>query len=213
MYYNGHDGLPYSWVFGGDVNGDAVATDVDLAYIPKEDDSIVTYKAGTTAEQIAAFKHLIDSDPYLSKHRGEVALRNHSQQPWINQLDLGIQQELPGFFDDNKFVVRMDIYNFLNLPQQRLGRPDGRGLLRHASPGEHLRRHQRQVRVRPGHSDHPVVDELHRARQLGQPGARHFPLAGPADDQVRVLIHGDREDSLNRGRRAIAGPFFCRRGR
>ena len=114
MYYNGRDGLPYSWVFGGDVNGDAVATDVDLAYIPKENDSIVTYKAGTTADQIAAFNHLIDSDPYLSKHRGEVALRNHSQQPWINQLDLGIQQELPGFFDENKVVVRMDIFNFLN---------------------------------------------------------------------------------------------------
>ena len=115
MYYNGHDGLPYSWVFGGDINGDAVATDVDLAYIPKENDSIVTYKAGTTVAQIAAFEDLIQSDPYLySSTAASVALRNHSQQPWINQLDLGIQQELPGFFSDNKFVVRMDIYNFLN---------------------------------------------------------------------------------------------------
>lgn len=126
MYYNGRDGLPYSWVFGGDVNGDAVATDVDLAYIPKENDSIVTYKAGTTADQIAAFHHLIDSDPYLSKHRGEVALRNHSQQPWINQLDLGIQQELPGFFDENKVVVRMDIFNFLNFLNSDWG--DQRGV-------------------------------------------------------------------------------------
>jgi hypothetical protein len=91
-----------------------VATDVDLAYIPRANDPIVTYKAGTTAEQIAAFNHLIESDPYLSSHRGQIAERNHSQQPWINQLDLGIQQELPGFFDDNKFVVRMDIFNFLN---------------------------------------------------------------------------------------------------
>ena len=35
--------------------------------------------------------------------------------PWVNQLDLGIQQELPGFFDGHKSIVRLDIYNFLNL--------------------------------------------------------------------------------------------------
>jgi len=33
----------------------------------------------------------------------------------VNQLDLGIQQELPGFFKDHKAVVRLDVYNFLNL--------------------------------------------------------------------------------------------------
>jgi hypothetical protein len=126
-YYNGHDGLPYSWVFGGDVNGDAVATDVDLAYIPLENDPIVTYKAGTTAEQIAAFNHLIESDPYLSQHRGQIAERNHSQQPWVNQLDVGVQQELPGFFNDNKFVVRLDIYNFLNLLNKDWGDQQGVG--------------------------------------------------------------------------------------
>jgi hypothetical protein len=87
---------------------------VDLAYIPKENDSIVTFKPGTTAGQIAAFEDFIENDKYLSSHRGSIAERNHSQQPWINQLDLGIQQELPGFYSDNKFVVRMDIYNFLN---------------------------------------------------------------------------------------------------
>jgi len=126
MYYNGHDGNPYSWVFGGDVNGDAVATDVDLAYIPLENDPIVTYKAGTTADQIAAFNHLIDSDPYLSPHRGEIAQPNQQNQPWVNQFDIGIQQELPGFFDDNKFVVRMDVFNFLNFLNSDWG--DQRGL-------------------------------------------------------------------------------------
>jgi hypothetical protein len=127
MYYNGHDGNPYSWVFGGDVNGDAVATDVDLAYIPRANDPIVTFKAGTTAEQIAAFNALIESDDYLSSHRGQIAERNHSQQPWINQLDLGLQQELPGFFDDNKFVVRLDIFNFLNLLNRDWGDQMGVG--------------------------------------------------------------------------------------
>ena len=125
-YYNGRTGLPYSWVFGGDVNGDGVGTDVDLAYIPLFNDPIVTYKAGTTAAQIDAFQNFINSDWYLASHRGQIAERNRSHQPWINQLDVGFQQELPGFVAGNKFVVRMDIFNFLNLLNKDWG--DQRGL-------------------------------------------------------------------------------------
>jgi hypothetical protein len=125
-YYNGHSGQPYSWVFGGDVNGDAVATDVDLAYIPLVNDPIVTYKAGTTAQQIADFQALIDGDPYLHNHRGQIAERNQSQQPWVNQLDVGFQQELPGFFKDHKAIVRLDIFNFLNMLNKDWG--DQRGV-------------------------------------------------------------------------------------
>ena len=125
MFYNGHDGLPYSWVFGTDVNGDGVGSNVDLAYIPLVNDPIVTYKPGTTDAQIAAFQAFIESDEYLSSHRGEIAKRNRQQQPWVNQLDLGIQQELPGFFEDNKFVVRLDIFNFLNLLNRDWGEQTG----------------------------------------------------------------------------------------
>lgn len=125
-YYNGHTGQPYSWVFGGDVNGDAVATDVDLAYIPLVNDPIVTYKAGTTADQIAAFNALIESDRYLRSHRGQIAERNAMHQPWVNQMDVGLQQELPGFMEGHKFVVRMDIYNFLNMLNKDWG--DQRGV-------------------------------------------------------------------------------------
>jgi hypothetical protein len=125
-YYNGHTGMPYSWVFGGDVNGDAVATDVDLAYIPLPNDPLVTYKAGTTAAQIQAFEALINGDRYLRSHRGQIAQRNAMHQPWINQLDVGFQQELPGFMHGNKFVVRLDVYNFLNFLNKDWG--DQRGV-------------------------------------------------------------------------------------
>ncbi len=133
-YYNGHTGQPYSWVFGGDVNGDAVATDVDLAYIPMINDPIVgSYVQVTngvvtaaTPERIAAFQALIESDRYLRSHRGQIAGRNAMHQPWVNQLDIGLQQELPGFVDGNKFVVRLDIYNFLNMLNKDWG--DQRGL-------------------------------------------------------------------------------------
>jgi len=33
----------------------------------------------------------------------------------VHQLDLGLQQELPGFFKDHKSIVRLDVYNFLNM--------------------------------------------------------------------------------------------------
>ena len=74
-----------------------------------------TSVGSATAEQIAAFHAFIDGDSYLSSHRGEVAERNAGRLPWISQLDLGLQQELPGFFAEHKAVVRLDIYNFLNM--------------------------------------------------------------------------------------------------
>ena len=111
-YYNGHDGLPYTWIMDGDVNGDGIFQ--DQAYIPLVDDPNVSY-GSATPEQIAAFNALIDSDPYLSSRRGQIAGRNESRMTWVNQLDLGIQQELPGFFQDHKSIVRLDIYNFLNM--------------------------------------------------------------------------------------------------
>ncbi len=37
-FYNGHDGLPYSWIFSGDVNGDGISYE-DPAYIPTRNDA------------------------------------------------------------------------------------------------------------------------------------------------------------------------------
>ncbi|MBS0218911.1 MAG: TonB-dependent receptor [Proteobacteria bacterium] len=118
-FYNGRTGQPYSWTFGNDVNGDNIAN-VDLAYIPLLNDPKVNYGTATAA-QIAAFQNFIDSDPYLHTHRGQIAGRNTTSQPWINQLDVGIQQEFPGFFKGHKSVVRLDIYNFLNMLNKKWG--------------------------------------------------------------------------------------------
>lgn len=126
MYYNGHDGQPYSWTFGTDVNGDSINF-VDLAYIPQVNDPLVSYKAGTTAEQIQAFQEFISSDAYLNSRRGQIAERNASHQPWINQFDVGFQQELPSFFKGHKFVLRLDVYNFGNLLNKDWGEQEGVG--------------------------------------------------------------------------------------
>ena len=111
-YYNGHDGLPYTWTINGDANGDGIFQ--DPAYIPMVDDPNVSY-GSATPEQIAAFHEFISSNSYLNSHRGQIADRNAAHYPWVNQLDLGFQQELPGFFKEHKTILRLDIYNFLNL--------------------------------------------------------------------------------------------------
>src|SRR5690606_14734532 len=80
----------------------------DPVYIPLVNDPNVSY-GGATADQIAAFHAFIDADKYLSKHRGQIASRNDAHYPWVNQLDLGIQQEIPGLFADHKGIVRLDI--------------------------------------------------------------------------------------------------------
>ena len=126
VYYNGHDGQPYSWIFGNDINGDSITTN-DLAYIPLVNDPRVAYRAGTTADQIAAFQNFISSDAYLNSRRGQIAERGVSHQPWINQFDVGFQQELPGFFNGDKFVVRLDVYNFANLLNKNWGEQEGVG--------------------------------------------------------------------------------------
>lgn len=122
-FYNGHDGLPYTWIFNTatglrDANGDGI--NQDPAYIPLVNDPIVSYGSATQA-QIDAFHEFISNDPYLDSRRGTIANRNGTRLPWVNQLDLGIQQELPGFFKEHKSVIRLDIYNVLNLMNRDWG--------------------------------------------------------------------------------------------
>ena len=117
-YYNGRDGLPYTWLIDGDMNGDGIFQ--DPAYIPFVGDPNVSY-GSASPEQISAFHDFISRNPYLQGHRGQIAGRNDTRMPWINQLDLGIQQELPGFFKDHKSIVRLDIYNFLNMLNEDWG--------------------------------------------------------------------------------------------
>lgn len=125
-FYNGHDGLPYTWIINGDANGDNIFQ--DPAYIPLRDDPKVSYVIGTgadaptaTAEQIAAFHAFIEDSSYLSGRRGQIADRNEDRLPWVNQVDLSIQQEIPGFLTDHRGILRLDIYNFLNLLDDEWG--------------------------------------------------------------------------------------------
>jgi hypothetical protein len=39
----------------------------------------------------------------------------------VNQLDMSFSQEVPGLFKGNKGVLRLDVYNFLNLLDKNWG--------------------------------------------------------------------------------------------
>ncbi|HET6806479.1 MAG TPA: carboxypeptidase regulatory-like domain-containing protein [Frateuria sp.] len=117
--YVGHDGLPYSWVYSGDANGDGISY-YDLAYIPKTNDSLVggyvDYYGNPVSDAVVQqFQDYISSNKYLNSHRGQIAGRNGDHLPWTNQLDMSFVQEVPGFFKGNKGELRLDVYNFLNL--------------------------------------------------------------------------------------------------
>lgn len=122
-FYTGRNGLPYTWLVDGDLNGDGIFQ--DPAYIPLLNDANVSYvkdNRAATAAEIAEFQRRIDENPYLAARRGSVAERNGARNPWVNQLDVAIQQELPGFFKEHKSILRLDIYNFLNMLDKSWGR-------------------------------------------------------------------------------------------
>lgn len=119
-FYDGHKGVPYSWVFGNDANGDSYSR--DLVYIPRPGEVIIkAANAAQAAKLEQQFYSYIQSNDYLRDHQGKVARRNGDKSAWVNQIDLSFSQEVPGIFKGNKGEIRLDIYNFLNLLDKKWG--------------------------------------------------------------------------------------------
>jgi len=122
-FYDGHSGVPYSWIFGNDSNGDSYSK--DLAYIPTRNDGTVFRNAAGTAaasqQLVNQFYDYINGDSYLRKQQGKIAKRNGATSAWVNQIDLSMSQEIPGIFKGNKGEIRLDVYNFLNLVNKKWG--------------------------------------------------------------------------------------------
>lgn len=116
LFYEGRSGRPYSYVYDNDANGDGVAGN-DLLYIPSGPGDVVF---GSQAEE-AAFFVMVDGDPYLRMHRGSVVTRNGARAGWVNQFDLRLRQELPGFAAGHKSQLWLDVLNVGNLLNKRWG--------------------------------------------------------------------------------------------
>ncbi|MGB2868278.1 MAG: TonB-dependent receptor, partial [Bacteroidota bacterium] len=122
----------YSYTFSGDMNGDGISGN-DLIYIPKDQTEMNFQQytqtvAGvartfTVAEQAAAWDAFINQDSYLSKHRGEYAVRNAAVAPIVYRADLSIIQEVFAEFlgKRNSLQIRADFLNVGNLINKNWG--------------------------------------------------------------------------------------------
>jgi len=77
----------------------------------------------TAADQAAAFEKLIQSDPYLSSHRGQYAERNAVFLPVVNRVDFSLIQDVFGKVGGRRHAgqIRLDITNFGNLLNHNWG--------------------------------------------------------------------------------------------
>lgn len=133
--YVAEKGSPFSYTYGGNVNGDgASGNGNDLLYVPNKASDLnftnITQSFGgstvvlyTAAQQAEAFDKYIEQDSYLRTKRGQYVDRNSNTLPMYQKLDLTITQD---FFitvkgKKNSFQFRADILNFGNLINQNWG--------------------------------------------------------------------------------------------
>tara|TARA_R110002167_G_scaffold47967_1_gene141727 strand:+ start:8470 stop:11559 length:3090 start_codon:yes stop_codon:yes gene_type:complete len=117
VFASANEGLPYNYTFS---RSDAAFGDSSffsngrqLLYIPAVNDPSVVYGANF---DVAAFNQFVQSEN-LEKYRGKIAPRNGQNADWWAKLDLRIEQEIPGFFGEDKasaFFVIKNLGNLLN---------------------------------------------------------------------------------------------------
>jgi hypothetical protein len=116
--FAGAGGNRYSFIYAGDVNGDGSGSN-DLIYIPSDANDIILLPTATAteAQQRAALDAFIEQDSYLRSHRGQIAERFGLVNPWYNNIDLRILQDLSigGGARRHNFQLSVDMLNFANL--------------------------------------------------------------------------------------------------
>jgi len=128
LFWDSHTNGNTSYTFPADVNGDG-GTANDLIYIPKDTSEMyfkqftsggVTYTADM---QAAAWDAYIKQDPYLSKHRGEYAVRNAIFLPLVHRLDFSASQDfkIKTGGVSHALQFRVDIENLTNLLNSNWG--------------------------------------------------------------------------------------------
>lgn len=117
LVYEGRSGRPYSLVFYNDANGDSRSAN-DLFYVPSGPGDVIFPVAG----EEEAFFAFLDAHPEINKFRGRVAPANSLRAKFVNNFDLRLTQEIPGFTDSQKGEFTLDILNIGNLLNDDWGR-------------------------------------------------------------------------------------------
>lgn len=87
---------------------------VDFASDPN-----VTYAAGWNAATMTSFNSFIQNTGLVG-YNGQIAPRNAFDSPWINRIDVGLEQEVQ-LFDEHRAVLEFNIFNFGNLLNRQWG--------------------------------------------------------------------------------------------
>ncbi len=96
LLYTGESGLPFSYVYRGDYNGDGYPSlgpasdrNNDLMYVPLGSLEVPSGFGTSTRLQAA-----LETDACLREFRGSTMLRNRCRAPWQNRLDLRLTHSL-----------------------------------------------------------------------------------------------------------------------
>ncbi len=117
MFYEGRSGLPFSYIYYNDANGDGAGTN-DLFYVPNGRGDVL-FTGGQAMED--AFFDWLQKNPDLGKYAGRVVPSNSSTSRWVNNFDLRISQEIPSFVQGQKGEFTFDIMNVGNLLNKNWG--------------------------------------------------------------------------------------------
>ncbi|HLP00440.1 MAG TPA: TonB-dependent receptor [Opitutaceae bacterium] len=115
LLFDGHSGLPYSFTYTGDANGDGQSSN-DLLYVPVRGDSS-TVRFATAADQENFYK-IVDR---FGLTEGQVVEAVGQRYPWVNQYDLTIKQDIKLPAWRHKLVLAVDILNIGNLLNSKWG--------------------------------------------------------------------------------------------
>jgi hypothetical protein len=128
VFVNARSGSPFSFVYAGDINRDGSprndlifipekATDINLIPVVDANNNILR----TEEQQWEALNNFIESNDYLSEHRGNYARRNAARTPWNYNIDLRFIIEKKFGKKEKKVQITFDIFNVANLINKKWG--------------------------------------------------------------------------------------------
>ncbi len=161
--YVGQSGVPYSYVYEGDVNGDgfngprAAGLANDLIYVPRASRELPSL---FVSQMI--WEGLVEDEECLREQWARILARNTCQTPWSHRLDLRVSQtvEVRAFSADLTLDM-LNVLNFLN---------SSWGVVQVASP----------------------VVQLFRVRRLPDDGLRAFYIGALRRDRVTGMVRAAR---------------------
>lgn len=122
LYYEGSSQARFSYIIGGDLNGDGNnASDLMYIYAKGSDVPFIDVKNSdgsikySIAAQQAAYDQFVSNSPYLRRHKGQYAERNSALTPWYNRVDMRFLQDFFITTGSTKHTLQFSV-DVLNLP-------------------------------------------------------------------------------------------------